>query len=87
MRQGLSGGPGTYTKLKDVATGPIPEPLPEPPLEEAVKDCWFAFFVDDDIIGGKDFDTVMALRRSLPRRSASLATAEYRIISDLEKTR
>ncbi|OAF60732.1 hypothetical protein VC83_03480 [Pseudogymnoascus destructans] len=30
MGQGLTGAPSTYSKAKDIITGPIPEPFPEP---------------------------------------------------------
>lgn len=58
MGQGLSGGPGTYTRLKDIATGRIPAPLAEDPLDSVMKDVWFGFFMDDDTGGGRDFDSL-----------------------------
>ncbi|KAJ5559676.1 hypothetical protein N7513_002075 [Penicillium frequentans] len=47
MGQGLTGAPGTYTRLKDLATGPIPSPHAEPALTDGVE-TGFGFFMDDD---------------------------------------
>lgn len=55
MGQGLTGSPGTYTHMKDIATGPIPEPDPEPALPRASPGVVFEHFVDDDLGGGKTF--------------------------------
>ena len=53
MGQGLTGGPGTYARLKDLVTGDIPEPFPEPALRSAEGRAVFEYFVDDDL-GGAD---------------------------------
>ncbi|KAJ5578711.1 uncharacterized protein N7459_007675 [Penicillium hispanicum] len=46
MGQGLTGAPGTYTRLKDITMGPIPPPHAEPALSEGSID--YEYFVDDD---------------------------------------
>jgi hypothetical protein len=47
MGQGLTGAPGTYSKLKDLAMGPIPKPHSEPALV-ALQEVAFEYFMDDD---------------------------------------
>ncbi|KAJ5697747.1 hypothetical protein N7488_011431 [Penicillium malachiteum] len=46
MVQGLTGGPGTYVRLKDLFTGCVPEPNSEPALDE--QSVFFTCFQDDD---------------------------------------
>ncbi|KFY31815.1 hypothetical protein V493_00778 [Pseudogymnoascus sp. VKM F-4281 (FW-2241)] len=54
MGQGLTGSPSTYSRLKDLMTGAIPGPDPEPALADAMPShSAFAHFVDDDG-GGAD---------------------------------
>ena len=38
MGQGLTGGPATYSRLKDLVTGRIPGPDPEPALSDTSSD-------------------------------------------------
>ena len=52
---GLTGSPATYTRIKDLMFGPIPEPNAEPPLVaeflkelELAPDISFRYFFDDD---------------------------------------
>ena len=60
MGQGCTGGPGTYTQLKDITTGYIPSPNEEPPLAEVMKGrATFDHFVDDDIGGAATFDDMI----------------------------
>lgn len=47
MGQGLTGAPGTYSKLKDLAMGAIPEPLSEAALI-SLPGVGFKYFIDDD---------------------------------------
>jgi hypothetical protein len=51
MGQGLTGGPGTYTRLKDIVTGPIPKLHAEPALNWVSSNTAFDFFVENDIGG------------------------------------
>ncbi|KFY93051.1 hypothetical protein V498_04584 [Pseudogymnoascus sp. VKM F-4517 (FW-2822)] len=47
----------TYSKAKDIITGPIPKPFPEPALHENAPDkCVFSHFVDDDMGGARTFE-------------------------------
>ena len=55
MGQGITGGPGTYSRLKDIVTGPIPTPDAEPPLTDA-SSSFFDHFVDDDVGGARTFE-------------------------------
>ena len=56
MGQGLSGAPQTYTRLKDILAGPIPEPNAEPALENfTIEDGSFQCFMDDDFGAHRDF--------------------------------
>ena len=48
MGQGLAGAPQTYTRLKDIFSGPIPGPDPEPALGNTDIPGAFETFVDDD---------------------------------------
>ncbi|KXT07883.1 hypothetical protein AC579_5310 [Pseudocercospora musae] len=41
--QGLSGSPRTYYRLKEIVTGDIPEPHPEPHLGAVHDDCGFSY--------------------------------------------
>lgn len=57
MGQGCTGGPGTYTQLKDIVTSAIPSPDHEPALTDAMPErIVFDHFVDDDIGGADSFD-------------------------------
>ena len=58
MGQGLTGRPATYSRLKDIVTGRIPGPSPEPALTDVSSDTIFGHFMDDDFGGGKGFDVV-----------------------------
>ena len=63
--QGYTCGPVTYSQLKDIITGPIPEPRPEPSLRDAMREhVCFNHFVDDDCRGADS-----SSRRSLPEIS------------------
>ncbi|RDW59800.1 hypothetical protein BP6252_12887 [Coleophoma cylindrospora] len=60
MGQGLTGACGTYARLKDTVTGPIPEPQ----SEEALQDCnpghtCFSHFVDDDYGAADTFENLL----------------------------
>lgn len=60
MGQGCTGGPATYTKLKDVATGPIPSPHAEPaPTDTNPGHVCFDHFIDDDVGGAGTFDALV----------------------------
>jgi len=56
MRQGLTGAPDTYTQLKDLVMGPIPEPLEERPLSRETEDFAFMTYFDDDMGATTSFD-------------------------------
>lgn len=56
--QGLAGSPRTFAKLKDIMTGPIPSPEPEPSLRD-VGSTEFAHFVDDDLGASPSFDDML----------------------------
>jgi len=56
MGQGLTGAPHTYTQLKDLVMGPIPEPLGERPLSGETEDFVFMTFFDDDMSATTSFD-------------------------------
>ena len=58
MGQGLTGGPATYSRLKDIVTGRIPGPSPEPALSDIGRNTIFGHFMDDDFGGGESFDVV-----------------------------
>ena len=58
MGQGLTGGPATYTRLKDLAMGPIPGPEGEPALAGVAADTMLKSFMDDNF---GEADTVMDL--------------------------
>ena len=60
MGQGCTGGPATYSRLKDIVTGSIPGPDPEPALSEAMQgNVCFNHFVDNDIGGGDTFENLI----------------------------
>lgn len=56
MGQGLSGAPQTYTRLKDIFSGPIPEPNPEPALSNTDILGEFHYFMDDDFAAHRTYD-------------------------------
>jgi hypothetical protein len=58
MGQGLTGAPMTYSRLKDLMAGPIPEPNAEPPISGITPDgtCAFEYFVDDDMAASVSFE-------------------------------
>ena len=57
MGQGLSGAPQTYTRLKDVLAGPIPEPNKEPALDQFdLQGGTFQYFMDDDFGTRRTYD-------------------------------
>lgn len=59
MGQGLTGGPSTYSRLKDIVTGPIPQPHTEPALANVdPKRIVSRHFVDDNVGGYTNFDTL-----------------------------
>lgn len=59
MGQGLTGACGTYAQLKDIVTGSIPGPSPEPALNMAMPGrAVFDHFVDDDIGGADSFESL-----------------------------
>ena len=58
MRQGLTGGPATYSRLKDIVTGRISSPFPESALANVSNDTIFGHFMDDDFGGGETSDIV-----------------------------
>src|SRR5205807_1385332 len=55
MGQGLSGAPQTYTRLKDILSGPVPEPEPEPSLSNTEIPGVFHYFMDDDFGAHKTY--------------------------------
>lgn len=60
MGQGCTGGPGTYTQLKDIVTSSIPGPDSEPALSDAMPQAVaFDHFVDDDIGGADSFSNLV----------------------------
>jgi hypothetical protein len=58
MGQGLTGAPMTYSRLKDLMAGPIPEPHAEPAISGITLDgsAAFEYFVDDDMGAAVSFD-------------------------------
>ena len=54
MGQGLTGGPATYTRLKDLVTGPIPSLNQEPALSDISDETMFGSFMDDDFGGASE---------------------------------
>ena len=60
MGQGLTGGAGTYARLKDLAMGNIPEPNSEPALADVdEEETVFLHFMDDDVGGASSFDRLL----------------------------
>lgn len=57
MGQGLTGAPGTYTRLMDIVMGPIPNPDEEPALGEGP--VAFEYFMDDDQGGAETFEELV----------------------------
>lgn len=54
---GLTGAPATYSMLKDLVMGPIPEPFAELDLASAMgADATMDHFIDDNMGGGRTFD-------------------------------
>ena len=65
MGQGLSGAPQTYTRLKDVLAGPIPESNKEPALDQFdVAGGTFQYFMDDDFGTHRTYDDQWRLLHS-----------------------
>lgn len=58
MGQDLTGAPSTYTRLKDIATGAISSPNPEPALAVAASNSVFDHFMDDDLGKPSSFDAL-----------------------------
>jgi hypothetical protein len=58
MGQGLTGAPMTYSRLKDLMAGPIPEPNAEPAISGITLDgsAAFEYFVDDDMGAAVSFE-------------------------------
>jgi hypothetical protein len=58
MGQGLTGAPMTYSRLKDLMAGPIPEPNAEPAISGITVDgsAAFEYFVDDDMGAAVSFE-------------------------------
>lgn len=60
MGQGCTGGPATYTKLKDVVTGVIPESSPEPALADTdLGLVCFDHYVDNNAGGANTSDNLI----------------------------
>lgn len=59
MGQGLTGAPGSYTRLKDLAMGPIPDPLGEPALGSEKDSATFMHFMDDDQGGAESAEELL----------------------------
>lgn len=56
MGQGCTGGPDTYTQLKEIVTSSIPGPDAEPaPAVEMLRTIAFDPFVDHDSGGGNTY--------------------------------
>lgn len=62
MGQGLSGAPHTYSRLKDIAMGPIPSPNEEPQLHGEITinegSVAYEYFMDDDYGVATDFQSL-----------------------------
>lgn len=64
MGQGLSGAPHTYSRMKDIAMGSIPEPEAEDTMHgetrmgETEGEVAFEYFMDDDFGAATDFRTL-----------------------------
>lgn len=58
MGQGLTSSPSTYTKLKDLLSGPLPKPSAKPTLDDCMPEAIFTHFIDDDFGGGTDFEAL-----------------------------
>jgi hypothetical protein len=58
MGQGLTGAPMTYSRLKDLMAGPIPEPNAEPAISGITLDgsAAFEYFADDDMGAAVSFE-------------------------------
>jgi hypothetical protein len=58
MGQGLTGAPMTFSRLKDLMAGPIPEPNAEPPISGIAPDgnSAFEYFLDDDMEASVSFE-------------------------------
>lgn len=77
MGQGLTGGPATYTRLKNIVTGDIPPPFPEPSLSDVSPGkVEFDNFVDDDSGGADTFESLFNFLHShyFPREAWSYLT-------------
>ncbi|KAL3247644.1 hypothetical protein ABHI18_012339, partial [Aspergillus niger] len=59
MGQGLTGAPATYTRLKDIAMGAIPEPCSELPVSESDPKVEFDHFMDDDTGGAASVEDLL----------------------------
>ena len=60
MGQGFTGGPGTYTQLKDIVTSSIPSPDAEPALSDMMPGhVAFDHFMYDDIGGADSFESLI----------------------------
>lgn len=60
MGQGCTGGPATYSRLKDIMTNSVPSPDEEPALNEAMPGkAIFEHFVDDDFGGAETVEDLI----------------------------
>ncbi|KAJ8175493.1 hypothetical protein LV161_008779 [Aspergillus fumigatus] len=59
MGQGLTGAPGTYSKLKDLAMGAIPEPSSEAALT-SLPGVGFEYFMDDDAAATENMNNMVS---------------------------
>lgn len=59
MGQGLIGAPGTYSKLKDLAMGAIPEPSSEAALT-SLPGVGFEYFMDDDAAATENINNMVS---------------------------
>lgn len=66
MEQELIGGPGTYSRMKDIQTGNISEPKT---LSNVTDDTMYARFMDDDFGGARTFEAMVTFlhRHYFPR--------------------
>src|SRR6266852_1353218 len=78
MGQGLAGAPQTYARLKDIFSGPIPVPDPEPALANSGIPGAFEVFVDDDYGAHRNFEDQLDFlhQKYFPRMAWSGLTAK-----------
>ena len=87
MVQGTTGGPGTYTQLKEIVTGRIPTPNPEPALSDTNPGhTAFNHFVDDDVGGADTLENLVDFLHIHNFPSSSDRDGAARYVSSRETT-